>query len=91
MRNMGFLAKLMVRARAFFTFFGRMRERAFLAVSVTSLSAAPRCFSWGITALAVGLGGVMLPAAAQQRLFVLVCRSHLQYGVMRTGRRFSAR
>lgn len=40
------------------------------AVSVASLSAAPRSFSWGISASAVAPEGAIMPAAAQQRLFV---------------------
>jgi hypothetical protein len=40
------------------------------AVSVASLTAAPRSLSWGIRASAVALEGAILAAAAQQRLFV---------------------
>lgn len=48
------------------------------AVSVASLSAAPRSFSWGISASAVPLEGAIMPAAAQQRLFVSVAGSSEQ-------------
>jgi hypothetical protein len=42
----------------------------FRAISVASGVAASRSFSWGTRALAVALSGAIMPAAAQQRLFV---------------------